>query len=178
MHPQKSALRLQMRQILRSRSGECAARSLRIRERLLAHPDWVAAGTVALFCPMEGEVELLELLPAEGKRAIFPAVADSRLEWREVRDASGFARSERFPDLREPSGGAVVSLAEADLVVVPGIAFTRCGKRLGRGGGFYDRALAGLPETVKRMGVCFEFQVLGDLPTEPHDAPLDGLVFG
>ena len=167
-----------MRQILQSRSAERAARSLRIRERLAAHPDWVAAGTVALFCPMEGEVELLELLPADGKRAIFPKVAESRLEWREVKDVSGFSRSERFPDLREPSGGAVVSLAAADLVVVPGLAFTPCGKRLGRGGGFYDRALADLPETVKRMGVCFEFQVLGDLPTEPHDAPLDGLVFG
>jgi 5-formyltetrahydrofolate cyclo-ligase len=71
-----------------------------------------------------------------------------------------------------------VSLAEADLVVVPGLAFTRCGKRLGRGGGFYDRALADLPKTVKRLGICFEFQVVEDLPTEPHDAPLDGLLFG
>ncbi len=178
MHPQKSALRLQMRQILRSRSAECAVRSFRIRERLLAHSDWTAAGTVALFCPMEGEVELLELLPVDGKRVIFPAVAELRLEWREVSDVSGFARSERFPDLREPSGGAPVSLSEADLVVVPGLAFTRCGKRLGRGGGFYDRALAELPRTVKRLGVCFEFQVVEDLLTEPHDAPLDGLVFG
>jgi 5-formyltetrahydrofolate cyclo-ligase len=90
MHPQKSALRLQMRQTLRSRSAECAARSSRIRERLLAHPHWVAAGTVALFCPMEGEVELLELLPVKGKRAIFPAVAESRLEWLEVSDVSEF----------------------------------------------------------------------------------------
>jgi 5-formyltetrahydrofolate cyclo-ligase len=178
MHPQKSALRLQMRQILRSRSAEYAARSLGIRERILAHPDWVAAGTVALFCPMECEVELLELLPVAGKRAIFPAVAESRLEWREVKGVSEFTRSERFPDLREPSGGAVVSLAEADLVVVPGLAFTRCGKRLGRGGGFYDRALADLPKTVKRLGICFEFQVVEDLPTESHDAPLDGLLFG
>jgi 5-formyltetrahydrofolate cyclo-ligase len=167
-----------MRQILRSRLAECAARSSRIREQLFAHPDWAAAGTVALFCPIEGEVELLELLPVEGKRAIFPAVAGLRLEWREVEDVSGFRRSERFPDLREPSGGAPVSLAEADLGVGPGLAFTRCGKRLGRGGGFYDRALADLPRTVKRLGVCFEFQVVDDLPIEPHDAPLDGLLFG
>lgn len=153
-------------------------RSSRIRERLLAHPDWTAAGTVALFCPMEGEVELLELLPVDGKRAIFPAVAELRLEWREVKDVMGFRSSERFPDLREPSVGALVSLAEADLVVVPGLAFTRCGRRLGRGGGFYDRALADLPRRVKRLGVCFEFQVVGDLPVEPHDALLDGLVFG
>ena len=177
MQPQKKALRREMRQILQSRPEECAARSRLVRERLEAHPAWVSAQTVALFCPMPGEVDLLELLPVDGKRAIFPAVAEAHLEWREVKNATDFVESERFPNLREPSGGVSVLLSEADLVVVPGLAFTGSGKRLGRGRGFYDRALAGLPGRVRRMGVCFEFQVLDDLPTEPHDAPLDLLVF-
>jgi 5-formyltetrahydrofolate cyclo-ligase len=178
MPSQKSALRRQMREILKTRLDECTLRSKRVCEHLVVESDWISARTVALFCPMLGEVDLLGLLPIDGKRAIFPAVAGARLEWREARSVSEFVASASFANLREPSVSESVELCEADLVVVPGLAFTLGGKRLGRGGGFYDRALEKLPSAVKRIGVCFEFQVLEDLPTESHDALLDIVVAG
>ena len=178
MQSQKSALRLQMREILDARLDECALRSKRVLQHLVVHSDWISARTVALFCPMPGEVDLLGLLPMNGKRAIFPVVVGARLEWRQAKSVAEFVASASFPNLREPSAGASVDLGEADLVVVPGLAFTACGKRLGRGEGFYDRALAALPAAVKRIGVSFEFQVIEDLPIESHDAVLDIVVAG
>ena len=59
--------------------------------------------------------------------------------------------------------------AAIDIVIVPGLAFTRDGRRLGQGGGFYDRFLAQLPADCTTIGVGFAEQLLDDLPVEPHD---------
>lgn len=64
---------------------------------------------------------------------------------------------------------------EPAALVVPGRAFTRQGGRMGRGAGFYDRALSALPQSLK-MGYCFNFQQLDILPLEAHDELMDWLV--
>lgn len=56
----------------------------------------------------------------------------------------------------------------ADLVIVPGLALTFAGARLGRGGGFYDRALVGVPR-AHTIGLVYDDELLDELPTEPHD---------
>ncbi len=56
-----------------------------------------------------------------------------------------------------------------DLVVVPGVAFTSIGHRLGQGGGWYDRFLPNINNQAATVGVCFAEQVVDDLPQEPHD---------
>lgn len=63
-----------------------------------------------------------------------------------------------------------------DVVVIPGLAFTERGDRLGQGGGWYDRFLVGLPANCATIGVGFESQLRDDLPTEPHDVRLDAVV--
>lgn len=78
----------------------------------------------------------------------------------------------------------ILEPAEADLVVprevavwiVPGLAFTRDGKRLGYGGGWYDRLMAQSAKDALRIGVAHAFQVVDDLPSEPHDIPLTEVV--
>ncbi len=62
------------------------------------------------------------------------------------------------------------------LVVVPGLAFTPGGHRLGYGGGYYDRFLASLPPSAVTVGVCFHEQLVDDLPLDPHDRPVDLVV--
>lgn len=56
-----------------------------------------------------------------------------------------------------------------DVVIVPGVAFTERGDRLGRGGGWYDRLLPQLRDDCATVGVAFDIQVLPELPVEPHD---------
>ena len=60
--------------------------------------------------------------------------------------------------------------------IVPGLAFTSDGGRLGYGGGWYDRLLAGADPTATFVGVAYAFQIVDELPTEPHDVCLDSVV--
>ena len=83
---------------------------------------------------------------------------------------------------RGPMG--ILEPADADIVdpqgvaawIVPGLAFTLDGGRLGYGGGWYDRLLAASPGTSLKIGVAHDFQVVGELPREAHDVPVDRVV--
>jgi len=72
----------------------------------------------------------------------------------------------------EPTGDPV-DPQEIDVVLVPGLAFTCDGRRLGQGGGFYDRFLPLVREDCVTVGVCFAEQIVDDLITEPHDRIVD-----
>jgi len=78
--------------------------------------------------------------------------------------------------IREPVDVEIVPSEKVSAWIVPGLAFTRGGKRLGYGGGWYDRFLAVAPEGAVKIGVAYSFQIIGDLPSEPHDVPLTDVV--
>jgi len=78
--------------------------------------------------------------------------------------------------IREPADADIVEPKEVYAWIVPGLAFTRGGKRLGYGGGWYDRFLSSAPKDAVKIGVAYSFQILGDLPSEPHDVPLTDIV--
>lgn len=133
-------------------------------------PEWRAAGTVLLYRSLPGEWSTVGLANAAwraGKRVAMPRVAGpADLALHEVR---------AWTDLRPGTFGVHepqatlprVEAAAVDLAVVPALAWTPDGQRLGRGGGFYDRLLPGLRLA---WGVGFDVQVLADVPAEPHDA--------
>ena len=72
-----------------------------------------------------------------------------------------------LPSAREHDDIPIVS--PVDLVLVPGLAFTRDGGRLGCGGGFFDRFLANRTPRAAKVGICFNFQIVPSLPLEAHD---------
>ena len=76
----------------------------------------------------------------------------------------------------EPAEAEIVSPKEVEVWLVPGLAFTRNGKRLGYGGGWYDRLLADAPKASLKVGIAHAFQVADDLPSEPHDILLSKVV--
>ncbi len=61
-------------------------------------------------------------------------------------------------------------------IFLPGLAFTKQGQRLGRGGGYYDRLLEQLPHQTIKVGICYDVQVLSSLPKEPHDQPVQFVI--
>ena len=65
-----------------------------------------------------------------------------------------------------------IKIKEVDVFLVPGVAFTGSGKRLGRGGGYYDKLLSKYPDTLK-IGITFNERIMQDLPTESHDISMD-----
>jgi 5-formyltetrahydrofolate cyclo-ligase len=137
----------------------------------------VAEGGVAAFFPLATEVDLvplLEELAREGRLAL-PRVEASGLSLRRVGDLGELVAGPL--GLREPPASAPpVALSGLAVVLVPGLAFTAAGARLGRGGGYYDRMLAGLPGNVRTIGVGFADQLVDELPMERHDVWLAEVV--
>ena len=76
----------------------------------------------------------------------------------------------------EPAEAEIVSPKEVGVWLVPGLAFTRNGKRIGYGGGWYDRLLADAPKDAQKIGIAHAFQVVDDLPSELHDIRLTGVI--
>ena len=76
----------------------------------------------------------------------------------------------------EPAEAEIVSPKEVETWLVPGLAFTRSGKRLGYGGGWYDRLLAEASKNSLKIGIAYAFQIVDELPSEPHDLLLSKVV--
>jgi 5-formyltetrahydrofolate cyclo-ligase len=174
----KSQLRARMR-ALRAAYPETARaeRSARLVERVLALPEFAAARAVALFASLldGGEVDLRGLdgaARAAGKRVYYPTV--ERKDGREhtalalVADPSELvSRGRRFAEPAESAPRA--ERGDVDLVIVPALAVAATGHRLGYGGGFYDAMLPDFCPPGRGVVVAFDFQLVAELPTEPHD---------
>jgi len=139
-------------------------------------PAWRTAQSMLLFAPLPDEPDvwpLLELALAEGRRVALPRLAEdaSRYTAALVADSGRDLAPGAF-GIREPQAHCPeVPLNRLDFILVPGVAFDRQFRRLGRGKGFYDRLLAGLSGFT--CGVGFDFQLVETLPGEPHDVSLN-----
>ncbi len=78
--------------------------------------------------------------------------------------------------IREPAEADIVKPADVSVWIVPGLAFTANGSRLGYGGGWYDRFLSHSCKGSLKIGVAHAFQLVEELPEEPHDIRLDRIV--
>jgi 5-formyltetrahydrofolate cyclo-ligase len=157
----------------RRRAGE------RVAERLLACPRFQSARRVALYSALRDELPtepLLRAVLASGRPLLLPrAHPDGWPSFARVRDLAALEPGP-WGALEPPAGAAPESIGPGDLLVVPGLAFDRRGARLGRGGGFYDRLLAGRGAPPFVVGVAFGFQLVAAVPTAAHDRPVDAVV--
>jgi 5-formyltetrahydrofolate cyclo-ligase len=155
-----------------------AAHAVAVAERIGSVPAFREARTVALYAALGPEVDATRIAGAAlvgGARVVFPrAVPGSRRLAFAHCDPADLVRGP-FGAAEPPPGAPEVDAAEIGCVVLPGVAFSLDGLRLGRGGGHYDATLAAMPRAA-RIGVAYEVQVVPSLPREPHDAPLDALV--
>lgn len=76
--------------------------------------------------------------------------------------------------IEEPTGDEMFDPEQLELIVVPAVAYDRCGNRLGRGKGFYDRLLA--VSRATKIGVGYDFQLVEEIPVEEHDVPVDVVI--
>ncbi len=194
----KDELRRAMRQRNRSLSDEQKRRAAeRIFARVEALPAFGRARCVACFCALPDEPPTESVLRrwSADRRVVVPRVEGDTMQFYDYRpDAltcGAFGIAE--PVVREGSnasgqfetdGATDVSYCalcppEAiDLLVVPGVAFTLEGARLGRGKGYYDRYLSQPALHACCVGVCFAHQLVADLPVEPHDHGMEVVCFG
>ncbi|MBE9532065.1 MAG: 5-formyltetrahydrofolate cyclo-ligase [Proteobacteria bacterium] len=148
-----------------------------IEDYLLSLPEFLSAGSVALYAGVQGEVLTDRILLAaltQGKEVYYPKSDVDSLHFYKV-EAKGDLSPGRY-SIPEPSGeGRRVELKELDLIIVPGIAFDRTGSRLGFGKGYYDKELTGV--SSPKIALAFHMQVTRDvLPVEKHDVRMDILI--
>lgn len=159
-----------------------AARSRRVQNRFLELEPFVQGSSVALYSPVRGEVDtslIFERAKRAGKRLAFPVTRPEggRLDFHWVEDL-GQLTPGRFGILEpDAAPGTRVDPKDLDVIAVPGVAFDRSGRRLGYGGGYYDRLLAS-PSTRPKcvLGIAFDSQILDEVPHDDRDAPMDGVV--
>jgi len=143
---------------------------------LLTSVDVRRAATVTAYVSVNGEPgtgPLLDGLRAAGKRVILPVVLPGLdLDWAVYRGPEDLAPA-RY-GLLEPVGErlGVDAIATADVVLVPALAVSPSGLRLGRGGGCYDRALGRVPVGTFTCALLYDEEVGLDVPVEPHDRPV------
>lgn len=162
-------------------------RSLRSRSlcaRLTDTPGFRAAKAVLVYLALPEEVDLTDCIEAAdeaGKRICVP-----RMDWSArtmeplIVNWKSLKTEVREHGIAEPVGGKAASIASLDLILVPGLAFDTAGRRLGRGAGFYDRFLESFRQARRAkaaaLGVCFESQLVPEIPADGHDQPVDGVV--
>lgn len=176
----KQDLRREMLRKLRA-EREDVAQVLNSAEGL---PRWGAARHILAYLPLPHEVPLRPLLRSArlgGKALYLPRVEGTGLVFRrwdsDVPDELELERAAWGG--MEPAALAPVwdsAVAAESLVIVPGLAFTIKGGRLGRGGGFYDRFLAA-NTSLYSIAICFSFQICAQIPLSAHDMPIDQILF-
>ena len=116
---------------------------------------------------------LMQMCMEEGRAVFCPLVTGEEMEFYDI--AEGV--SEGAYGILEPLATIPVEPGEIDVMVVPGVAFTQSGERLGRGKGFYDKYLSRKGFRAHTIGICYPCQVVEHLPVEPHDKVMDEVIW-
>jgi 5-formyltetrahydrofolate cyclo-ligase len=180
----KSVLRADLLRVRAALTAEQQAVAERaIAERALELEELAGARTVAAYVSIGSEPgtrALLEVLRGRREHVLLPVLlGDNDLDWAVYGGPEGLERSAR--GLYQPAGPrlGVDAVTEADVVLLPGLAVDGRGMRLGRGGGSYDRVLGRLEAAgagAALMMLLYGHEVLGRVPAEAHDRPVDAVV--
>jgi 5-formyltetrahydrofolate cyclo-ligase len=168
----KAALRQRMR-LVRDDVQDHLIRSVDLWSSIADLDEYRRARTVMAFKSFKGEPDtdpLFGRLAADGKRLLLPRVEPSGIV---ACDGDAALVASKF-GVEEPTGPGV-DPAVIDLIIVPGLAFTREGDRLGYGKGYYDMFLPKV--AALSVGVCFEEQIVDEMPLAAHDVRVDRVMW-
>ena len=169
----------QLRQVIREKKKSLGAdalvqMSVPAMDKVAANAEYQKAGRVMLYYPLWDEVDTRPLIVRaleDGKRVILPTVVGDDIIPVEVTKQTEWVKGPF--GIMEPVAERYEG--EIDFILVPGVAFDRNLNRLGRGKGYYDRFLAQHADAY-RLGICFDFQVVTEIPTEPFDFKMNDLL--
>ena len=196
----KSEIRKDIKTRIASISGaELKAESQTICQKIISSQDFVSCTALLAYMPLSDEVDITPVISSalnQKKLVFLPRITPQTSQMEFYRfDKTTHTAPGSF-GITEPEANNSQSFTtwlsqfadkqtqnEKVLVLVPGRAFTKDGRRLGRGKGFYDiyfsqinKDFSNSPE-IKKSGVCFACQILADIPTTPDDVIMDS-IFG
>lgn len=173
----KAEIRKQIRALKREMTPEEKLRSSEIIMRQLEQtPAFIQSHVVLLYWSMDDEVQTHDFVQQwyHDKVLLLPCVQGDDLVLRQYTGPECMVAGEQF-GIGEPTGPEWTDLEAIDMIAVPGVAFDRKNNRMGRGRGFYDRMLKSTPNATK-IGLAYGFQMLDEIPIEPHDVPMDMVI--
>ena len=171
---EKKELRAQIKTLKKQHTKEqLLEQSKKILAKLEQHPDFVNAEKIMLYSALPDEVQTQAFLEKWHlkKTIILPTVVGDDIVPVEYANDTNFAVGDF--NILEPQNEPYAG--DFDLIIVPGVAFDRHGNRIGRGKGYYDRFLCH-HLAVKRIGICFDFQLVDEVPAEPFDIKMDEVI--
>ena len=157
-------------------SAERIAAEQQIYQRLLSLLAPMPASIISFYMPIKGELNcqpLIEELLNRGWRAVLPKIIDkdSALQFRQWSPDS-----QMQPEIWQIPVPQNTAELVPDVLLIPLVGFDQQRHRLGNGGGFYDRSLAGISPTPLAIGVGLELMKLEDIQPQPHDIAMDFVV--
>lgn len=170
----KKTLRREIREKKRAMTeADILSRSEKLAEQFCATEAYQNAKTIYGYLPYNQEVRtvpILERALRDDKQVAVPKVYGDDMKFILMDDLSKTEPSSM--GIPEPVADGPEAKDTAALVLMPGVAFTKAGDRMGYGGGFYDRFLAQEPNHPT-IALCYDFQMVESLPTEEYDIPVD-----
>ncbi|MFB6729223.1 5-formyltetrahydrofolate cyclo-ligase [Bacillus mobilis] len=180
MREEKLRLRKQIIEHMNSLSEErYTTLSEQIAFSLYAQKEWAEAKTIGITLSMENEVNtypIIEKAWEEGKKVVVPK-CNKGTRTMTFRQISNFDQLETvYMNLREPIPALTeeVGADDIDLQIVPGVAYTGRGERIGYGGGYYDRYL--VHYKGKTLSLAYSFQMVEHIPVEPFDKNVEKII--
>lgn len=170
----------ELRKIIREKKRQFTQQQLDelsfiVIEKIKNHPAFKTAKRVLLYHSLPDEVCTHQLLcETEGKTILLPKVIDNEnmviCEYNKNTSLNKGAFN-----IMEPYGTPYTNYSEIDLAIIPGMAFDNNGNRLGRGKGYYDRLLEKMT-SIYKIGICFPFQMVDNVPTECTDIKMNEII--
>lgn len=162
--------------------GEKARVASAICERILSDDRITASlnnGALAVYFASPDEIDLADAIVgmlARGVKVVAPRWNGTGYELARL-EGVGEGMLRRGPmGILEPALANPVSPEDVAVWLAPGLAFTRGGGRIGYGGGWYDRLMAGARTAALKLGIAYDFQLIESIPSEPHDIRLDAVI--
>jgi len=154
--------------------GKWKEKSARMAESLAGLEEFRAAGVIAVYLSVNGEVDtsgIIEAARKMGKEVCVPAVGEGGAMCLVLHGESDEMGRGKY-GIPEPLGKP--EQHHVDIVIVPGVVFDKFGHRIGMGGGYYDKYLK--DRKCVNIGICFDFQLVEKIPNELHDVPMDIII--
>ena len=174
----KKELRRQIREQKRAMTEEqIVAAGIRLGQLFAETEAYQKAETIYGYLPYNQEVRtvpMLERALADGKKVAVPKVYGDEMRFIYMTDLSLVEKSDM--GIPEPVADGPVADDPTALVLMPGLAFTKNGDRMGYGGGFYDKFLEAEPNHPT-VALCYDFQMVESLPVQDHDIPVDLVIW-
>jgi 5-formyltetrahydrofolate cyclo-ligase len=178
----KGAIRRHLRDTLAVMTeADRHAKSIAACTAITSSAEFSLARVIMIYLTLPNELDTTSIaLRAwqDNKNVVVPKVAwdQRRMLPVEITSLNSDNLTTTGPGVREPIAGTPIPVGDIDLVIVPGLGFTRDGHRIGRGMGFYDRFLAQTDFLGLSCGLAFEEQIIDQIPVLDHDIPLSMLV--